>query len=98
MGYPTWLIVIGSILSSVFLIISNKKVFNEGFHLVMCLTTLHFLCTYLVTWFMSSCLNLFEAKKLNLLESCIIGLMGVGSFFNIVFKTKKMTNENKLPS
>jgi len=79
MQYPSWALVVGSILTTVLLVMVNKLVFAGGFPFVLSLSTLHFATTYLVMLFMSKALGAFEPKFLPFWTNILVGGMGVGS-------------------
>jgi solute carrier family 35, member E3 len=88
MHYPSWALVIGSILTTVLLVMVNKVVFENGFPFVLSLSTLHFFTTYCVMLFLSKGVGAFEPKSLPLQTNILVGGMGVGSicFMNYSLK------------
>jgi solute carrier family 35 protein E3 len=88
MAYPVWALVIGSILTTVFLVMVNKIVFAGGFPFVLSLSTLHFVATYLVMLVLSKGYGAFDPKYLPFWTNFLVGAMGVGSicFMNYSLK------------
>jgi solute carrier family 35 protein E3 len=88
MPYPSWALVVGSILTTVVLVMVNKVVFAGGFPFVLSLSTLHFITTYLVMLFLAKGMNAFEPKSLPFWTNMLVGGMGVGSicFMNYSLK------------
>ena len=79
MAYPFWALIIGSILSSVLLVIVNKMIFDRGFSFVFTLSTLHFIVTAGLLSIMSSWMKLFEPGYLPYLTNILVGALGVAS-------------------
>jgi solute carrier family 35 protein E3 len=88
MSYPVWALVIGSILTTVALVMVNKVVFSGGFPFVLTLSTMHFVATYSVMLVMSKIVGAFEPKFLPLWTNLSVAAMGVGSigFMNYSLK------------
>jgi solute carrier family 35 protein E3 len=78
MAYPVWALVIGSILTTVVLVVINKHVFQAGFPFVMALSTLHFITTFVVMLVLST-FKFFEVKTLPWKINLLVGGMGVAS-------------------
>ena len=79
MQYPIWALIIGSILSSVALVLVNKEVFRLGFPYPFSLSTLHFVVTWGLLQVMSGALGLFERKFLPWRTNIVVGALGVAS-------------------
>lgn len=77
--YPTWALVIGSIGTTVVLVMVNKLVFQGGFPYVLALSTMHFITTYGLMAIMSHGMKLFEPKFLVMPTNFIVGSVGVAS-------------------
>ena len=92
MAYPVWALVVGSILTTVFLVMVNKVVFAGGFPFVLSLSTVHFIATYLVMLVLSKGYGAFEPKFLPFWTNLLVGAMGVGSicFMNYSLKTNSV--------
>ncbi len=79
MAYPFWALVVGSILSSVLLVVINKMIFERGFHFVFALSTLHFIVTAGLLTIMSAWMKLFEPGYLPFYTNLLVGALGVAS-------------------
>lgn len=77
--YPSWALVVGSILSTVLLVLVNKSVFTAGFPFVLSLSTLHLFTTFLVMFTLSRCFHVFEPKSIPFANNVLVAGMGVGS-------------------
>ena len=73
-----WALVVGSILTTVVLVIVNKWIFQGGFPFVLTLSWLHFVTTYLVMVGVSAA-GMFEPKSLPWKVNLLVSGMGVGS-------------------
>lgn len=87
-SYPVWALIVGSIVSSVALVLVNKEIFREGFTFVLTLSTFHFIATYLLLQIMASSLALFETKYLPTKENIIMGGFGVASIVFMNYSLK----------
>lgn len=86
--YPVWALCIGSIVSSVALVVVNKWVFERGFPYVFTLSTLHFVATSGVLQIMARVFGLFEIKYLPLGLNLLVATFGVGSICLMNFSLK----------
>lgn len=77
--YPNWALVVGSILSTVLLVLVNKNVFSAGFPFVLSLSTLHLFTTYMVMFTLSTCFGVFEPKSIPFSNNLLVSSMGVAS-------------------
>mmetsp|Transcript_15339 Transcript_15339/g.27271 ORF Transcript_15339/g.27271 Transcript_15339/m.27271 type:complete len:353 (+) Transcript_15339:106-1164(+) len=78
-AYPTWALVVGSIVSSVALVVVNKQIFDQGFGYVFTLSTFHFLVTWALLQVMARCAGAFEVKRLPFRINIMVAAFGVGS-------------------
>lgn len=88
MNYPVWALVIGSILSSVCLVVVNKMVFKYGFPYVFTLSTFHFIVTSSILQIMSKVFKLFETVYLPFWMNMKVATFGVGSIALMNFSLK----------
>mmetsp|Transcript_10169 Transcript_10169/g.19915 ORF Transcript_10169/g.19915 Transcript_10169/m.19915 type:complete len:362 (+) Transcript_10169:303-1388(+) len=88
MAYPTWALIIGSIVSSVALVIVNKQIFVRGFTYVFTLSTFHFIWTAGLLQIMARGLGLFEVKHVSPLQNLLVAAFGVGSICLMNFSLK----------
>ncbi len=65
MGYPVWALVVGSIFSSVALVVVNKQILAAGFPYVFTLSTMHFIVTSGLLQFMARVVGAFEVRILS---------------------------------
>mmetsp|Transcript_29286 Transcript_29286/g.47040 ORF Transcript_29286/g.47040 Transcript_29286/m.47040 type:complete len:336 (+) Transcript_29286:115-1122(+) len=88
MGYPTLALIIGSILSSVALVVVNKQIFALGFPYVFTLSTMHFIVTCGLLQIMARGLGLFQVKYLPFSTNLMVATFGVGSICLMNFSLK----------
>ncbi|GBG32579.1 UDP-rhamnose/UDP-galactose transporter 3 [Hondaea fermentalgiana] len=88
MAYPTWALIIGSILSSVALVVVNKQIFTRGFTHVFTLSTFHFVWTAGLLHIMARVFKLFEVKRVSMLHNLLVASFGVGSICLMNFSLK----------
>jgi solute carrier family 35 protein E3 len=77
--YPTWALIVGSILTTVVLVMVNKLVFAGGFPYVLALSTMHFIATYGLMVLMARGFGMFEVKFLPATTNFVVGSVGVAS-------------------
>ncbi|GBG29887.1 UDP-rhamnose/UDP-galactose transporter 5 [Hondaea fermentalgiana] len=79
MTYPAWALVVGSIVSSVALVLVNKAIFASGFSYIFTLTTIHFMWTAGLLQILARVFGLFEVKYVSLGKTMLVSCFGVGS-------------------
>lgn len=87
-NYPVWLLIIGSILSSVCLVMINKRIFALGFPYVFTLSTFHFIVTCGLLQVMARVFGQFQVAYLPFKTNLLVASFGVGSICLMNFSLK----------
>jgi len=88
MAYPTSALIVGSIISSVALVVVNKLIFAQGFPYVFTLSTFHFIVTCGLLQIMARVFGAFQVAYLPFRMNLLVAAFGVGSICLMNFSLK----------